>query len=467
MKSTYPHPPPDHNQTLAHIAELSRNARATWFGLIGLCVFVGVTLLGHKDADFFAFGAETQLPLVNVKIPVNSFFFAPVLVSALYIYLHLYLINLWDALADAPARIDNQPLADQVFPWLISHAALWYRNRARQDRCTAPRALGWVVVAVSVTLGWLFGLVILAGLWLRSLPAHAEGLTLWIALCLWAATAVGYTGFHAARARMQDKPRSDVAQARKGSGSLGGALAVILAILSWETTEGSGIIKYPFEKEDGSIDWRLPLYPADLREAVLIAKPDDWQPYDRWLKDFAIAYRKENSIAPKDKLTPAQQLPFWAEARDEWSARLASLAGPELRQRDLRNADMARADLRGARLDGANLTEAELQGAELNCWEPSNSERYCSSLRGANLRVAKMQGADLSGAKMQDANLSEAKMQGVNLFGAQMQDANLFGALMQGANLFVAELQRADLSEAQMQGANLIEGTSKNPCAVL
>ena len=104
MSFTYSHPPADHSQTLAHIAELSKNARATWFGLIGLLVFVGVTLLGHQDADFFAYGAETQLPLVNVTIPVTYFFvFAPVLVAALYIYLHLYLMNLWDALAMAPS----------------------------------------------------------------------------------------------------------------------------------------------------------------------------------------------------------------------------------------------------------------------------------------------------------------------------------------------------------------------------
>ena len=39
---------------LDHIAEVSKNARATWFGLLGLLAFVGVTLLGQKDADFFA-----------------------------------------------------------------------------------------------------------------------------------------------------------------------------------------------------------------------------------------------------------------------------------------------------------------------------------------------------------------------------------------------------------------------------
>jgi hypothetical protein len=59
-------PEPDPKIILDHIAEASKNARATWFGLLA---FVGVTLLAHKDADFFAYGAETQLPLIGLKVP--------------------------------------------------------------------------------------------------------------------------------------------------------------------------------------------------------------------------------------------------------------------------------------------------------------------------------------------------------------------------------------------------------------
>ncbi len=44
--------------------------------LLALLVFVGVTLMGHRDSDFFAFGAETQLPLVNISAPTVSFFIA-------------------------------------------------------------------------------------------------------------------------------------------------------------------------------------------------------------------------------------------------------------------------------------------------------------------------------------------------------------------------------------------------------
>jgi uncharacterized protein YjbI with pentapeptide repeats len=293
------------------------------------------------------------------------------------------------------------------------------------------------------------------------MPAHDEWLTVWIGFWLWFAALIGLTGFASARKRMAGASRAEIAHAHGVRTGWGAALAAALAFLSWETTEG-GILNYRVTNEDGSAEWAqiVPLYPANLREAMLIAKPDDWQPYDRWLKDFGKTYRDENGIEPKAELTPPQLGAYWAKARTEWAARLAALTGADLRQRDLRNADLARAflprsDLRGARLDGADLTEAELQGVELNCWDPSEGERHCASLQGANLIFAKMQGAILLDAQMQGANLKFAQMQGTDLSGAQMQGADLSSAKMQGAILLGAKMQGADLSMAQMQGTDL------------
>ena len=38
--------------------------------MLGYFAFVFVTLLGVEDADFFVPSRQTQLPLVNVKIPL-------------------------------------------------------------------------------------------------------------------------------------------------------------------------------------------------------------------------------------------------------------------------------------------------------------------------------------------------------------------------------------------------------------
>jgi hypothetical protein len=69
--------PPIDAETARHldrIAEIARNVRATWFILLGVLAFAGVTLLGVEDADFFAVGRQTALPLVGVEIPTRSFF---------------------------------------------------------------------------------------------------------------------------------------------------------------------------------------------------------------------------------------------------------------------------------------------------------------------------------------------------------------------------------------------------------
>lgn len=90
---------------IARINALTTNARNTWFALLGVLVFVGITLMGVEHIDFYGVNRATQLPLVNVEVPTKFFFLAaPVLTAAIYGYFHLYLIRLWDALSEADAQ---------------------------------------------------------------------------------------------------------------------------------------------------------------------------------------------------------------------------------------------------------------------------------------------------------------------------------------------------------------------------
>jgi hypothetical protein len=59
-------PDPDQAQAerkaaqIARINEISGLARTAWFSLLGYLVFVGITLLGVEDADFFVPSRQTQ-----------------------------------------------------------------------------------------------------------------------------------------------------------------------------------------------------------------------------------------------------------------------------------------------------------------------------------------------------------------------------------------------------------------------
>ena len=86
--------PANRKAQIERINQVSAMARTSWIALLGYLAFIGVTLLGVEDADFFVPSRQTQLPLVDVSIPTASFFiFAPILAAALYIYLHIILLK--------------------------------------------------------------------------------------------------------------------------------------------------------------------------------------------------------------------------------------------------------------------------------------------------------------------------------------------------------------------------------------
>ena len=126
------------------LQDIIRNARATWFALLGALVFASVTLASVKDISFFVNTVETKLPIVGISVPVVSFFWAgSLLTAALYAYFHLYLELLWQALGDFPARDKGGALlADRIEPWIVADTALRFRDwlRGEHRRQRAPRA---------------------------------------------------------------------------------------------------------------------------------------------------------------------------------------------------------------------------------------------------------------------------------------------------------------------------------------
>lgn len=141
--------------TIARINALTTNARNTWFALLGVLVFVGITLMGVEHIDFYGVNRATKLPLVDVEVPTRLFFIAaPILTFAIYGYFHLYLIRLWDALGAAPARVNGIRLGDAISPWLVSDAALHLRRTARKDNCATPRSLEHAAMILNIALAW-------------------------------------------------------------------------------------------------------------------------------------------------------------------------------------------------------------------------------------------------------------------------------------------------------------------------
>ncbi len=360
----------DTDQRLKHIEEISKNARATWFSLLIALLFCGVTLLDVDDRDFFAYGEATKLPLIGVEVPVVGFFLsAPVLVLALYLYLHVYLANLWRALAP-PFRIVGERLDDRVYPWLLAHTALRLRPDAK------PRDFGWLSTFVSLALGWAFAPFILAVFWVRSWPYHYEWLTLFLAALFLASLTMAVGSW----CRMCDW------MMREGQGAADGPRAFIgfagkpLVLLA-----GLGLASASWEKTEGPIlkGTALPLYSADLYRLSFVQLPDDWETRDiAWenyarkhratvtaeiARDPAFAAKKDDPKALETEIEERLKADF-RERREAAIKRLPKEDWPriDLRRADLREANLSGLDLRWAQMEGANLERAQMEGANLS-----------------------------------------------------------------------------------------------------
>ncbi len=458
------------------INELSTLARTAWFSLLGYLVFVGITLLGVKDVDFFVPSRQTRLPLVGVDIPTASFFWiAPILGAALYTYLHLFLIKLWDA--HVPPTTD----ADATHHWLVGDFVL---NRQR-DPVAQARPLAFLADWITRLLVWTAGSLVLGYAWWRSMPAHAEWMTLLIAACFWVTLVVGFTSWWRAE---------DVfGRLRPLHWSVGvpvpaaGLTALLLVAVSWLRTEG-GLDNYVsggWTLEDVTvrvpegtpvIRWFtsdrlvLPLARTDLIGEELVVRADDWRAPAVARGTFRETFCRREGVAMDACGQPAtrrEETPVpvvtarstWCydhglsgdactdhftdldrRFADAWTEERGSerAALPEL---DLKGRDLRRAAASGASLVGAVLSGAQMDGAVLSWAQMDGAVLSGAQMDGAVLSGAQMDGADLTLAQMDGADLSGAHMDGADLFGAQMDGADLSGAQMDGADLFGASLR--------------------------
>ena len=506
-------PEPEDATQLARIDQISVVARTTWFGLLAYLAFVGVTLLGVEDADFFVPSRQTQLPLVNVAIPTSSFFWvAPILGAALYAYLHLQLLKLWEALAKPPPTVDGKPLSEHVYPWLISDFALSQRT----DGAIPDRPLRLLSGWTTWLLVWWSAPLILGGFWWRSMPAHHEGMTLWIALCMMLTLYIGFTSRRKARIELRWLEGNTPWQGwfRR---PMFAALCLFVIALSWVRTEGgidhrfNQFVKIWNDANPGSQIYRVcPDDPstengkatycffrngeakkgAELQEAIVRNLPLIWTldeltvAFDASWFGTAIHSVSSWQLFPSTELAgvdfvpnPDRLLDHTTERRSfrkTWCGRQG--IGTETCGRLYTASEPAPDHLERIRLNWCkqpgraiapsdcapffNSLDDEFRQEWRQLWSSRTDALGKLNLSGADLRRADLNGVfligvDLTHARMEGADLRAARMEGAILRRTRMEGAILWKARMEGADLSWARMERADIREARMEGTNL------------
>src|SRR5580700_558656 len=149
-------------EDLKYISRRGRHAKWLISALLLLNALACWRILSVSDAQILRNVSLLPLPVLRNGVPLVQFFLlSPVLIGALYLWLHVYLQRFWEATAALPAIFENGRRLDQSLPWLVSWPARnyfqWLRERrsalAGVEKAICIVLLYWVAPA-TMTLFW-------------------------------------------------------------------------------------------------------------------------------------------------------------------------------------------------------------------------------------------------------------------------------------------------------------------------
>ena len=475
-----------------------RGQHAKWLisALVLLNALAWWRIVTVSDTQILRNAALLPFPVLRNGVPLAEFFLlCPVLIGALYLWLHVYLQRFWEVAGAMPAIFENGRHLDQSLPWIVSWPASSYFRWLQERRS----AMAGVEKAICILLLYWVTPATMTLFWGRYLTLQdLRGTILHAALIAAAATAAIHFPRSAARAFRTDESglfsemRSESAQQAPAEGenaladaspvsstpaalsdpqprrtwskrpwgkktgslriSIGAGLGLILCLLSIGTIGGAPHGGNPAQGISARNPWT---WAADALWVV------GYNPYARVI-EAEISRKPAGWTETEGELSRVQGANLNGFRLRYMQGYSAFLAKARLRQADLSYAYLSEADLRLANLRQANLRFAAMDQVKLN-----GAALQSADLERANLIRADLEKADLSFASLNAAVLLDAKLDGAVLYGADLRNAwleraslgqaDLRQANLEGANLKMTDLRSAYLSTAKMAGAKLEE----------
>jgi uncharacterized protein YjbI with pentapeptide repeats len=482
----------------------AQSARTSWLFFVSFMAYLFVAVASVTHFDLLT-NSGTKLPLLQIEIPLGSFF----LVSPLLLILTHYGVLLHHAVLQRKARALNSSLSRAENGATRDHEIRLEISSYffAQDEVGPRRSfiLGTLLNAMALLTLNILPLLLLLYFQVTYLPAHDAAAT-WlhrayvmvdvVVLTLIACSSITEWRLWGLFDQLSIKNPSfsivscvlaiffSLCVATLPSGSFGYA--------DLDDTMSSLLpTKVPFDRNGGRCVTSEAQRCAFWLTSFLFEQPVDYVSSRRPAFSRSLVVTEKAAVDPGNTTTPK-----------------LSLRGRDLRyatfdRSDLRNADLTAADMSGASLHGTDLRGAifgcAVRGKKLSEWtDPSGARRStweddetCASLQGANLNEAKLSdksinralvsrslltdidftgfdlrgvdfsNASLSRSKLAKANLSSATLSGANLTSVQAEAASFYGANLRGADLSSANMSagiftNADLSGADLSGAVLV-----------
>ena len=401
---------------LNQVSEISKNARAIYFALIGTLLFCIVTLVGIEDRHFFEYGADTKLPIIGVFVDTEIFFWTtPFLITVLFSYTHIYLDKLWIALSRLSIKINDLPSVELVYPWLISDVALSMRSEAGRN------PFSQITVVVTTITCWLFGPLVVFLFWVRSWPAHNEVLTCTIGVQLLVVIAVSGLSFLRMFSMVSNRV---IAFNVHRFGTL------TLLVL------GLGIGSFGYNKvEKGNL---ISLYRAKINNLRLVPKPSDWKSRKlAWRKYLKEIYHEEQSgfhdfLNEKNILLQKYSIEneFKQQRRSKLNPLEVSFSKIDLEQSYAQGAFMPGVFLHSPKISGADFSGSVMEEIQISGGDHAN----------VVFEVADLQGADFS----------DLKFNNINFFASDLEDAYFSNVEIMNSTFSEATIRETGFSKTNI-----------------
>ncbi len=453
------------------VAEIAAAAQMAWFSLLGFLAFYFLVILTTTDADFLAGTKQTQLPVVNISIASDVFYFAaPLVATFLYLYLHFLCLILWRRAQDAKPAALEAALSASLIGTIVLALKKGTRPRgiAESQKLIGPLgAVGaglliWLAQPVILLLSFVASDAAAPVATVRTMHVTVAHLTI---ACFLVSTGFGAVSLaHALAIRQPRAPNSgemqtlrdwarDVRQRSGAERLIAATLALFVASVVLATA------------------W-MGLRSPDIRveRALLASTPANWASAEARREVYRREWCEANGLPLAVCATRPVGLTAWqpvAEARSGscreapppdgcgkyFQALDARFAADLKRVRDAELETVPELDLSGRALDRMHAPFVRLVHARLE-----NATLQGADLTDANAEGAILIGADLTDASGQSAVFDHADLTGATLSRAMLPSASFEGAILRGAKLDGASLRNAGLEHADLSPANDADG---------
>ncbi len=397
---------------LAQVEEISKNARKIFLAMLLGCVYSWLTIATTTDARLLTNSASSPLPIIQAEIPVAGFYWAaPLILLSIYVYFQFYLQRLWEGLAKLPAVFpDGRPLHDRAYPWLLNGLVRPHFQRLRGERTVISRLENLVSIGLAY---WVVPSTLFL-FWGRYLSRHD-----WSGTVLHILLLVGSVGaaimLHRLAVRTLRRTAAEFLWRKPWADSRTYQVAVVLVIGAIFAPISIGAI-------NGVPGWVNERPPADL---PIQEGPRTWVPrafeffgYKTYadLREAVVSTRPEN----------------WWNADGEHK-KIETIKGAGLRDINLQYADavsafLVKADLRNSILRGVDFHYADLRGADLTDAIFENTDFGYANLQGADIGFSRLKKVKFYNSNLQDiifrfVDFSESDLQGANLSNADLENS--------------------------------------------